>query len=214
MMDLASFFHFLLSLDDSLLTLVQNYGSLSYLVLFAVIFLETGVIITPFLPGDSLLFAAGALASLGALNVISLCVILFIAAVLGDSLNYLIGNTWGRRIAEYAHRKNFFINYKHIAATEAFYEKHGGKAIIFARFMPIVRTFAPFVAGIGKMNYSKFAFYNICGALAWVLLLVCGGYFFGNIPIVKDNFELVILAIIVISFIPALTQLFRRSRRR
>lgn len=210
-MDLGSALQWVMHLDASVLQLVQDYGFASYLILFIIIFLETGVIITPFLPGDSLLFAAGAVASIGGFKLSILLPLLFIAAVVGDGVNYFVGKTLGRRIVDYAHHKNFIINYDHIATTERFYDQYGGKAILIARFIPIVRTFAPFVAGIAHMNYRRFAFYNISGAALWVALFVLGGYWFGNIPVVKDNFTLVILAIIVISFIPAIVHLFKKK---
>jgi membrane-associated protein len=208
-MDIISLFQLFLHIDDYLLSVTETYGLLTYLILFAVIFLETGLVVTPFLPGDSLLFVAGAIASLGSLNVWLLVLLLFFAAVLGDTANYFIGSTWGRRIAEYAQRKNFIINYNHIKKTEEFYEKYGGSAIILARFVPIIRTFAPFVAGLGKMDYKRFIIYNLSGGLLWVLLFVLGGFFFGNIPIVKENFSIVIIVIIIISIIPIIIELIK-----
>lgn len=211
MIDISTIFQFLMHIDDSLVQLVQNYGFISYLILFLVIFFETGVVITPFLPGDSLLFATGAIAAIGEFNVFFLMFILILAAFLGDNLNYFVGIKWGRKIVDYAHRKNFIINYNHIQATEEFYHKYGGKAIILARFMPIVRTFAPFVAGIAKMDYHKFITRNLFGGILWVLLFVLGGFFFGNIPLVKENFEIVIIAIIILSFVPPVIEYLRKK---
>jgi membrane-associated protein len=189
-----------LHLDVHLAAIITAYGPLTYAILFLVIFCETGLVFTPFLPGDSLLFAAGAFAFRGALNPFLLTIILLVAAILGDTCNYWLGGKLGRRVFK-EHRK--FLSLEHLHATEAFYEKHGGKAIIFARFLPMFRTIAPFVAGIGKMNYGRFLMNNVIGAVIWVLLFVWGGYFFGSIPAVEHNFSLVILAIIVLSFVPA-----------
>lgn len=199
-MEIISFFiDFIIHLDKHLHQIITTYGAWSYGILFLVIFFETGVVVTPFLPGDSLLFAAGAIASLGAFNPFLLFGLLFAAAVIGDSLNYSIGNKIGERILASNTR---LIKREHIDKTEAFYEKHGGKTIVLARFVPIIRTFAPFVAGIGSMQYRKFAVYNILGAFLWTTIFISLGYFFGNLPIVKDNFSTVIFGIIFISFIP------------
>ncbi len=189
-----------LHLDDKLGEIIRQYGTLTYLFLFAIIFTETGVVIMPFLPGDSLLFAAGALAAgTGGLNPWLLFIILSIAAIAGDTVNYWIGNKLGDR----AYRGEIkFIKKEHIERTHAFFEKHGGKTIFLARFVPIVRTFAPFVAGASKMTYSYFFSYNVFGGLVWVGIFTFAGYFFGNIPFVQDNFELVIIAILVISVLP------------
>ena len=199
-----------LHLDAHLLELVQKYGVWTYAILTVVVFLETGVVVTPFLPGDSLLFAAGALAATGGLDVGILWVLLTAAAIFGDTANYWIGHALGPR-AFTSHSR--FLKREHLEKTHAFYEKHGGKTIIFARFMPIVRTFAPFVAGIGRMSYRRFIAYNIGGGILWTTLFIFGGYFFGNIPAVKDNFTLVILAIIVLSIAPGVFE-FVRARRR
>jgi len=180
-----------------------NYGAWTYAVLFTVIFAETGFVITPFLPGDSLLFAVGALSALGEPSVFWLFIILSVAAILGDTINYWLGHFVGPKIK--------FINKKYLERTQIFYEKHGGKTIILARFVPIVRTFAPFVAGIGKMNYGKFLTYNVVGGIFWVALFLLGGYYFGNIPFVKNNFEITILAIIFISILPGLSHFLRRG---
>ncbi|MFQ5418791.1 MAG: DedA family protein [Anaerolineae bacterium] len=197
-----------LHLDEHLNEIIQNYGIWTYAILFLVIFLETGVVVTPFLPGDSLLFAAGAFAALGSFNVLLLFGLLFVAAVLGDAANYWIGRTIGPRAFEQDYR---FLKRSHLEKTQKFYEKHGGKTIVLARFVPIVRTFAPFVAGVGTMEYGRFAFYNVFGALTWTSLFIFGGYFFGNLPIVKTNFEIVILGIIFISVLPMVIE-YLRSR--
>ena len=199
-----------LHLDQHLQDIIQNYGVWTYGILFLIIFLETGIVVTPFLPGDSLLFAAGTFAALGSFNAPLLFVLLFVAAVLGDAVNYWIGHTIGVRAFERDYR---FLNRKHLEKTQRFYEKHGGKTIILARFVPIVRTFAPFVAGVGTMEYRHFAFYNVFGALIWTSIFIFGGYFFGNIPIVKHNFEIVILSIIFVSVLPMMIEFFRSRVR-
>lgn len=201
---LSTFINLILHLDTSLQWVIQTYDTWTYAIIFIVIFCETGLIITPFLPGDSLLFAAGAFAALGSLNLAALFTLIFIAAVLGDFVNYSVGNYVGPKI--FKKEKSLLFNKDYLMRTEEFYEKHGAKTIIAARFMPIIRTFAPFVAGIGKMNWLKFVAYNIVGALLWCILFLFGGYFFGNIQIVKENFTLVIMAIIVISFIPVIKE--------
>jgi len=199
-MVIESFINLFLHLDVYLAALTESYGVLVYLILFIIIFAETGLVVAPFLPGDSLLFAAGALAAIGSLNVIFLAVLLMFAAILGDSLNYAIGKYLGPRV--FHKERGWFFNKKHLQLTQDYYEKHGSMTIVLARFIPIIRTFAPFVAGIGSMRYSKFLAYNIAGGIAWIALFVFGGYFFGNIPLVKDNFGLVIIAIILISILP------------
>jgi membrane-associated protein len=188
-----------LHLDRHLAEVTRDYGAWTNAVLFAIVFCETGLVVTPFLPGDSLLFTAGALASLGALNIWVLFLILSVAAVLGDTVNYWIGKKVGPRAFDGTVK---FLKQEHLRKTEAFYEKHGKKTIILARFVPIVRTFAPFVAGVGSMTYGTFIAYNVVGGVAWVAICVFSGYFFGNIPIVKRNFSLVVLAIIGISTLP------------
>jgi membrane-associated protein len=199
-MEIITFFiDFIIHLDEHLHQIITTYGTWSYGILFLVIFLETGVVVTPFLPGDSLLFAAGAIASLGAFNPLLLWVLLFAAAVIGDGVNYTIGNKIGERILASNTR---LIKREHIEKTEAFYEKHGGKTIVLARFVPIIRTFAPFVAGIGSMQYRRFATFNVLGAFLWTSIFISLGYFFGNLPIVKDNFSAVIFGIIFISLLP------------
>jgi membrane-associated protein len=198
----------LVHLDEYLAEVVQNYGVWTYLLLFIVIFCETGLVITPFLPGDSLLFAAGALAALGGLNIVWLIILLSLTAILGDTVNYWIGNYIGPRAFSGNIR---FLRKEYLDRTHAFYERHGGKTIILARFIPIVRTFAPFVAGIGAMIYGRFLTYNIVGGIAWVMLFTLAGYYFGNLPVVQHNFSLVIVAIIAISLAPMVFE-FLKSR--
>jgi membrane-associated protein len=199
---IMQFVDMMLHLDKHLIELVKQYESWTYLILFMIIFCETGLVITPFLPGDSLLFVIGALTASGELNFWLIVTILMIAAIIGDTVNYHIGKYIGPKIF---YKENvMFLNKKHLERTHAFYEKHGGKTIIIARFMPIIRTFAPFVAGMGSMTYVKFIIYNIAGAVLWVLSLVAAGHYFGNIPIVKKNFTLVIMAIIFISILPGI----------
>lgn len=196
-----------LHLDKYLGSVINNYGFETYLILFLIIFLETGLVVTPFLPGDSLIFAAATFAALGALNIYILIVVLIIAAILGDTANYEIGKHFGERLIKKSEGK--FIKKEHIEKTNKFYEKYGGKTIIFARFIPIVRTLAPFVAGIGKMHYKNFISFNALGGILWVLGVSALGYFFGNIPVVKENFEIVILAIIVISILPMVIEFLK-----
>jgi membrane-associated protein len=199
-----------LHLDQHLNRIVTDYGVWTHLILFAIVFAETGLVVTPFLPGDSLLFAAGALAALGSLDVWLLVVLLTGAAIVGDTVNYWVGAWIGPRAFTGNVR---FLRKDYLDRTHAFYEKHGGKTIILARFIPIIRTFAPFVAGVGAMSYPKFITYNVVGAVLWVGLFVPLGYFFGNMPTVKENFSLVILAIIAISVMPiALEAIRSRSR--
>ena len=201
---------FILHLDVHLNAIIQYFGIWTYLILFLIIFLETGVVITPFLPGDSLLFAAGSFAALGSLNPIALFVILTAAAILGDTINYWIGHYIGPRAFSGNIR---FLKKEYLDRTHDFYEKHGGKTIILARFIPIIRTFAPFVAGIGAMTYSRFFMFNVVGAILWVGIFIFGGYYFGNLPFVKENFTIVILAIIVISVLPGVFEFAREKFR-
>jgi membrane-associated protein len=197
-------------MDKYLGQIIHNYGLWTYLILFLVIFMETGFVITPFLPGDSLLFAAGTFAGMGYLNIGILFVTLSAAAIIGDTVNYWIGHMIGPRAFSGNIR---FLKKEYLDRTHAFYEKHGGKTIIIARFIPIIRTFAPFVAGVGAMSYGKFISYNVIGGVAWVALFTLGGYFFGNLPFVQDNFSLVILAIIIISVMPAIIEFIRERSR-
>ena len=200
-----------LHLDHHLGQLISQYGTWTHLILFLIVFCETGLVVTPFLPGDSLLFAAGTFAALGALDLWLLVLLLIIAAIAGDTLNYWVGAYIGPR----AFRGDIrFLRKEYLDRTHAFYEKHGGKTIILARFVPIIRTFAPFVAGVGAMSYPKFIVYNVVGAVLWVGLFVLGGYFFGNIPTVRKNFTLVILAIIAISVLPIAVEMLRARRSR
>jgi membrane-associated protein len=200
-----------LHLDVYLNNVIQQYGVWTYLLLFVVVFLETGVVVTPFLPGDSLLFAAGAFAAAGALEVGWVFGLLFVAAVLGDTVNYRIGYHVGPRAF---HGQNRFFKREHLDRTHQFYERHGGKTIVVARFIPIIRTFAPFVAGIGRMSYGRFVVYNIGGGLLWTVLFVFGGYYFGNLPAVKRHFTLVIVAIIILSLLPPVLELLQQYRRK
>ena len=200
----------LLHLDRHLSDVIQDYGMWTYLILFLIVFCETGLVVTPFLPGDSLLFAVGTFAALGALDLALVIVLLTVAAILGDSVNYAIGARVGPRVF---HEQSRFLNRRHLERTHAFYERHGAKTIVIARFVPIVRTFAPFVAGIGQMRYARFLLYNVAGGVGWIVILVAGGYLFGNIPVVRRNFSLVIFAIIVLSILPALVEVARQRRR-
>jgi membrane-associated protein len=201
----------IIHLDAHLSGIIRTYGLWTYLILFVVIFCETGLVVTPFLPGDSLLFAAGSFAALGAFKVGWLCAVLAGAAILGDTVNYWIGHRIGPKI--FQRRESRFFKKEYLDRTHAFYEKHGGKTIIIARFVPIVRTFAPFVAGIGRMSYGKFLGYNVVGGAGWVALFVCGGYLFGNIPVVKRNFTVVIFGIIFVSILPGIVEYFKHWRR-
>lgn len=193
--------NFIMHIDTKLIDILNTYGIWANLIIFFIIFAETGLVIMPFLPGDSLLFAVGALSAKGGFNIFLTYTLLTIAAVLGDAVNYYIGHKLGRKA--FNSKRVPFINQEHLEKTEKFYEKHGGKTIILARFMPIIRTFAPFVAGIGKMKYREFFMYNVMGAVTWVTLFLFAGYFFGNIPAIEENFTMVIMAIIVISIMPA-----------
>jgi membrane-associated protein len=207
---IRQFIEFILHLDKYLPLWINDYGTLTYLFLFIVIFMETGFVVTPFLPGDSLIFAAGAIAAQGALNIWVLYVVLCAAAILGDTVNYWIGHFIGPRAFSGNIR---FLKKEYIDRTHEFYEKHGGKTIIIARFIPIIRTFAPFVAGVGAMTYPKFIVYNVIGGMAWVALFLFGGYFIGNVPFIKQNFSLVILIIIFISVLPAIIEIINSRRQ-
>ena len=209
---MAELIDLLLHVDRYLLDLVTNYGVWIYAVLFLIVFAETGLVVTPFLPGDSLLFATGALAATGALDVRLATVLLLTAAVGGDAVNYSIGRSAGVRVIELSRtdpRWRRWINPDYIARAHDFFERRGGKAIVLGRFVPIVRTFVPFVAGVAEMSYRAFALYNVTGALAWVGICVGGGYLFGNVPIVKDNFSLVALGIVFVSLLPMVIEYFR-----
>jgi membrane-associated protein len=200
---------FILHLDKHLGEIIKNYGTFTYLILFFIIFAETGFVFTPFLPGDSLLFAAGVFASLGSFNILVLLLILIFAAILGDTLNYWIGHFFGEKIVR---NPKIPIKKDHIEKTNRFFEKHGGKTIILARFVPIIRTFAPFVAGAGQMSYGKFIFYNIIGGTLWVSIFTLAGFFFGNIPLVKKNFSLVVIVIILISLLPMIIEVIKNKK--
>jgi membrane-associated protein len=208
---LRSFIDVFLHLDVHLSAIISDYGVWTHLILFLIVFAETGLVVTPFLPGDSLLFAAGTFAALGSLDLWLLIVLLVAAAILGDTLNYWVGAWIGPRAFSGNMR---FLRKDYLDRTHAFYEKHGGKTIILARFVPIIRTFAPFVAGVGAMSYPKFIMYNVAGALLWVGLFVPAGYFFGNIPAVRKNFTLVILAIIALSVLPIAIEAIKARRSR
>ena len=198
---------FILHIDQHLTALSAQYGMWIYAILFLIIFCETGLVATPFLPGDSLLFAAGGIAAVGGMNIHIMVLILLVAAILGDAVNFMIGKYFGAKLFSNPDSKIFRRAY--LEKTHVFYEKHGGKTIIIARFVPIVRTFAPFVAGMGDMHYGRFIRYNIIGAMAWVLLFSYLGYFFANIPLVKNNLGLVLGAIIVMSILPAIIEIVR-----
>ncbi|MBI4832122.1 MAG: DedA family protein [Candidatus Lindowbacteria bacterium] len=202
-----TFVEIVLHLDKHLEAIIRNFGNWTYAIFFAVIFMETGLVVTPFLPGDSLLFAVGAFAAIGSLDVRWLILLLTTAAIVGDTVNYWAGFTVGPKV--FSKEKSRFLNKEHLHRTHRFYEKYGGKTIILARFIPIIRTFAPFVAGIGSMNYRRFIVYNVAGGSGWVAIFVLGGYFFGNIPLVKNNFSLVIFAIIFISVLPGVIEFLR-----
>ena len=207
----------LLHVDVYLLDLVANYGIWVYAILFLIIFAETGLVVTPFLPGDSLLFAAGALAASGALDPGGTVLLLVVAAVLGDAVNYSVGRMVGTRIIHLAQtdpRWGRWIQPAYVARAHEFFERHGGKAIVLARFMPIVRTFVPFVAGVAEMRYRAFALYNVTGAVAWVGVCMGAGYIFGNVPIVKENFSLVALGIVVVSILPMVFEYLKHRRGR
>jgi membrane-associated protein len=209
-MEIFSFLiEFILHIDKHLGQIIQTYGALTYAILFLIIFVETGLVFFPFLPGDSLLFAAGAFAAVGSLNVFVLYILLFVAAVLGDTANYWIGYFFGQRII---HDPRIPLDAEHLEKTNRFFEKYGGKTIIFARFVPFARTFAPFVAGVGKMDYKKFFSYNVIGGFLWVTIALFAGFFFGNILFVKKNFSVVIIAIILISVVPVMLEVITHKK--
>lgn len=205
--------NFILHIDVHLAQLAADYHSWIYLILFLIIFCETGLVVTPFLPGDSLLFVAGALSALpgNELNVHLLAALLIVAAVLGDALNYAIGHFFGEKL--FSNPQSRIFRRRYLTKTHAFYQRHGGKTIILARFVPIVRTFAPFVAGMGSMKYRHFTFYNVAGAVFWVLLFSYAGYLFGDLPIVQQNLKLLIVAIIILSILPGIVEIVRHKRK-
>ena len=207
---ITNIFGFVLHIDRYISIILGKFGLLTYLVFFLIIFLETGLVITPFLPGDSLIFVIGAFAAQGFLNIFLLFIILCLAAVLGDSANYWVGSYFGEKV--FANSK--FFKKEYLERAKDFYKKYGGKTIIMARFVPVVRTFAPFVAGVGKMDYAKFLSYNIFGGVIWVGLFLFAGYFFGGISIIKENLTLVVYLIILISIIPPIIEYFRRRKKR
>jgi membrane-associated protein len=209
---LASFVGLLVHLDKHLLSLAQNSGGWVYLVLFLIVFCETGLVVTPFLPGDSLLFVAGTVAGAGAMNAHLLVALLTLAAVIGDSLNYAIGRWIGVRVFQY--EDSWLFKKAYVERTHRYFERFGGRTIIIARFVPIVRTYAPFVAGIGAMDYRRFLFFNVSGAVLWVALITYAGYLFGNVPLVKNNLTLVIFAIILVSMFPGIIEVVRHRLRR
>lgn len=202
----------LLHLGDYLAKIIEVFGYWTYAILFLVIFAETGFVVTPFLPGDSLIFIVGAFAALGHLNIIVVYIVLLVAAILGDTVNYWLGNKLGAKV--FSKENSRIFNKKYLRKTEEFYEKYGGKTIIIARFVPIIRTFAPFVAGIGSMKYSVFILYNIVGGFLWVTSLVLAGYFFGNLPIIKDNFEYAIYIIILLSLTPMIFEFVKHKMQK
>jgi len=208
---LSGFVDIALNLDRHLQWVVANYGGWIYAILFLVIFCETGLVVTPFLPGDSLLFAAGTVAAAGGLDVHLMALLLIVAAILGDTVNYAIGRYLGPKVFHY--EDSVWLNRRHLDRAHAFYERHGGKTIVIARFVPIIRTYAPFVAGIGAMQYRRFLAYNVGGAVLWVVSLAYAGYYFGNLPLVKDNLTLVLVGIIILSIMPAVVEYLRHRRK-
>jgi membrane-associated protein len=201
---------FFIHLDRYLPLIIDTFGIWAYVIVFLVVFCETGLVVTPILPGDSLLFALGTFAALGSLNIEALLILLCIAAIAGDTVNYTIGHYIGPKVFHYEDSR--FFKKEYLVKTHRFYEKHGGKTIVIARFMPIIRTFAPFVAGVGAMSYPQFILYNISGGIAWVCVFLLGGYFFGNIPAVKSNFTVVIIAIVIVSVMPGFIEYWRQKR--
>ena len=209
---LQTMFDFILHIDVHLAAMVATYGIWIYAILFLIVFCETGLVVTPFLPGDSLLFVAGTLAATGQMNPHTLVALLIVAAILGDAVNYSIGRLFGQRL--FSNPQSRIFRQAYLERTHAFYERHGGKTIILARFVPIVRTFAPFVAGMGKMSYRHFALFNVTGGIVWVTAFVYAGYWFGNMPVVTQNLELLILGIIFVSVLPGLIEYWRQRRRK
>lgn len=209
---LQKFISFILHIDVHLDFIASEFGYLTYAILFLIIFAETGLVVTPFLPGDSLLFAIGAIAARGILDVFTIIILLIIAAILGDTVNYWVGYFFSEKVLSGEELK--LINRKHIEKTHEFYEKYGGKTIIIGRFVPIVRTFAPFVAGVGAMNYRKFIIYNVVGGILWIISFTVLGFFFGNMPAVKKNFTLVIFGIIILSIMPAVIEYARAKMKK
>mgnify|MGYP005844459817 CR=1 FL=1 len=201
----------LLHLDRHLTAFLQHYGAWVYVLLFMIVFAETGLVVTPFLPGDSLLFVAGTLAAAGGMDIRLLIVLLTIAAIAGDTVNYWFGNYVGPRV--FTRENSSLLNRQHLERTHAFYERHGGKTIVIARFVPIIRTFAPFVAGVGKMPYARFLAYNVVGGILWVVSLTLAGYYFGNLPFVKNNLTLVIFGIVILSIMPGVVEYLRHRQR-
>lgn len=206
---LQTLFDFILHVDEHLTVIVSDYGGWTYAILFLIIFCETGLVVTPFLPGDSLLFAAGALTAQGALDIVPLYLLLLVAAIAGDQLNYWIGSKVGIHAFDGRFR---FLKQAHLERTQHFFKRYGGKTIVIARFIPIVRTYAPFVAGAGRMEYSRFVVFNVAGAFFWITLFLLGGFYFGNIPIVKDNFGLVVIGIIIVSVLPPVIEYINHRR--
>ncbi|MDO5685830.1 MAG: DedA family protein [Neisseria sp.] len=207
---IATLIDFILHIDQHLVSLSAQYGVWIYAILFLIVFCETGLVVTPFLPGDSLLFAAGSIAAVGEMNIHLMVVLLLTAAILGDAVNFTVGKFFGDKL--FANPDSKIFKQSYLRKTEAFYAKHGGKTIILARFVPIIRTFAPFVAGMGHMEYRRFFAFNVIGAVAWVVLFSYAGYFFGNLPVVKENLSLVLLAIIIISVLPMVVEIVRHRR--
>ena len=200
---------FILHLDVHLNSIIQSFGLWTYLIIFSIIFAETGLVMAPFLPGDSLLFAAGTFAAIGSLNISLVFIVVTIAAIVGDSVNYAMGKYIGPKMFK---EKSRFLKKEYLDKTNDFYKKYGKKTIVLARFVPIVRTFAPFLAGLGKMDYKHFLFYNVFGAIPWAGLFVFGGYFFGNITIIKENFQIAILCIVILSFMPVIYEFWKHHK--
>ena len=205
------FANFIIHLDKSLVGIIENYGLWTYLLLFLIIFCETGLVVTPFLPGDSLIFASGALAAIGSMNIGVFFIVFILAAIIGDTVNYHIGKNFGKKVLEKENMR--LIKKEHLLKANVFYERHGSMTIVIGRFIPIIRTFVPFVAGIGEMEYSKFIGYNILGGLLWVALFLSGGYLFGNLPLIKNNFSVVLVMIILTSITPAVLALIRDRKK-